>query len=176
MVASDERAASREPGPAAFDRTAVDHVGGCNADVTIHTPIYSDTASWAAPNGEFVAPIPALPGHRPRRGALGALLVMLALVVAFTIAAAQAERVHQRYGTWALWPGTHPPVIPFHGRDYGRDGPMHSLPSGVEQVGSAPSNGDVFSAPSLFPGETPTVLYIRYPDGTVFAYSLSGGP
>jgi hypothetical protein len=101
--------------------------------------------------------------------------VGMVLVVGMGLAAVQAERVHHRYGTWALRPGGHTPAIPFHGRDYDRGARLQSLPVDVEKIGSAPGNGEVFSAPPL-PGISPTVLYVRYPDGSVFDYALSGGP
>ena len=116
-----------------------------------------------------------MPRSRPRRAIVGVGIGAIVLAVAVIVAAVQMERVHHRYGTWALRPGPHTPVIPFHGRNYDRAFRMASLPADVEEIGSAPSNGEIFSAPPI-PGLPPTVLYVRYSDGTVFDYSLSGGP
>jgi hypothetical protein len=42
-------------------------------------------------------------------------------------------------------------------------------------VGTAPGGGQIL-APRAKAGAVPTVLVIRYPDGKVLLYSLSGGP
>jgi hypothetical protein len=90
----------------------------------------------------------APPSHR--RVAIRAFLVVaLVLIVGLAVAAVQAKRIHDRYGTWALSPGAHTPVIPFHGRKYDRGDRLQVLPADVEEVGSAPSNGEIFSVPPI---------------------------
>jgi len=116
-----------------------------------------------------------MPGHRPRRAVVGALIVALALVVGLALAAVQAKRVHDRYGSWALSPGAHTPMISFQGRSYDRGDRLHNLPADVEEIGSAPGGGEIFGAPPIS-GIPATVLYVRYRDGSLFDYALSGGP
>jgi hypothetical protein len=123
-----------------------------------------------------VARTSAFLGHHARRAVVGALLIVtLAIVTGLAFVAVQAKRVHDPYGAWALSPGAHTPVNPFGGRNYDRGDRQQGLPADIEHIGTAPSDGEVFSTPPI-PGVPPTVLYVRYPDGTVFDYALSGGP
>jgi hypothetical protein len=104
-----------------------------------------------------------------RVAAVAALLVLLAAGTATRLVL-----VHHDYDVWALAPGARTPTLPFHGRLYllGEPG---SVPDGAVPLGSAPGGGRILSLPPV-PGADPTVLFVRYPDGTVASYVLSGGP
>ncbi len=83
--------------------------------------------------------------------------------------------VHGQYGVWSWSADTPTPRIPFHGRRYLRgDGPT-SLTQGFVRLGALTGGGQVFG-PSYTSGQTPTLLEVRYPDGRIVAYGLSGGP
>jgi hypothetical protein len=99
----------------------------------------------------------------------------LAAVVLLIASVVQAVHVHHAYGAWGLRPGAQTPRIPFHGRDYLRDNGMGAVPANAVVVGTAPGNGVILSPPPIS-DYAPTVLFVRYPDGVVTAYELSGGP
>ncbi len=111
----------------------------------------------------------------PRRRAQAVGGVLVVVVLALIAGAIQAVRVHDVYGGWGLWPGANSPRIPFHGRDYVRDDGASPVPAGAVVLGSAPGNGTILSSPPDA-GYARTVLYVRYPNGTVTVYVLSGGP
>jgi hypothetical protein len=111
--------------------------------------------------------------RRARTAAIALFLVAGVLSITVPI---QAAHVRQAYGTWALWPGAHTPRLPFHGRDYLRANTSSVIPvDATVSLGAAPGNGEIFSRPPIT-GASPTVLFVRYPDGTVTVYALSGGP
>jgi hypothetical protein len=108
--------------------------------------------------------------RRTYRFAIG----VVAVVLVTTAAVGQLERVHHDYHVWALWPGPSTPTLPFRGRTYLRGDNVTTVPGNSVRLGAAPSDGEVYSAPPV-PGADPAVLFVRYPDGTVTAYALSGG-
>jgi hypothetical protein len=97
-----------------------------------------------------------------------AVLVLLAFAI-------QVVHVRHSYGTWGIWPGARTPRIPFDGRDYLRANDVGAVPQGAVVLGTAPGNGTILSLPPIA-DYVPTAFYVRYPDGTVTAYALSGGP
>lgn len=104
-----------------------------------------------------------------------ALLAITLGLAALTAAAAHLALVRLHYGTWAWTPGEDTPRIPFHGREYLRGRPYPALPAGVERLADEPAGVGIYSQP-LISGYAPTAVYLRYPDGHVIGYALSGGP
>gem|GEM_PF-5686979 len=85
-------------------------------------------------------------------------------------------QVYRSYGVVSWSPGAGPPKIKYGGRTYLRGGVVAARDmTGYVSLGSAPGGGDILVPPAAT-GTTPTVLWIRYPDGTVVDYALSGGP
>ena len=103
------------------------------------------------------------------------LLAITLGLAALTAAAAHLALVRLHYGIWTWTPGEDTPRIPFHGRDYLRGRPHPALPADVERLADGPAGSGIYSQP-LIPGSTTTGVYLRYPDGRVVGYALSGGP
>jgi hypothetical protein len=110
--------------------------------------------------------------RRSRQLVNGVFALALLMLVACVL---RAGYVRQAYGAWGLWPGQGTPRIPFHGRTYLRANGTLALPDGAVVLGSAPGRGRILSSPPIA-DYAPTVLFIRYPDGAVTVYTLSGGP
>lgn len=111
---------------------------------------------------------------RFRRHRLALLTIALSLA-ALTAAAAHVALVRLDYGIWTWTPGEDTPSIPFHGRHYLRGHQYPALPVGVERLADGPVSSGIYSQPPIL-GYAPTGLYVRYPDGRVIGYALSGGP
>jgi hypothetical protein len=111
--------------------------------------------------------------HRRRRW-LAPLAIALGLAT-LTAAAAQVALVRLNYGIWSWTPGEDTPRIPFQGREYLRGRPYSALPASVERLADGPAGSGIYSQPPV-PGYAPTGVYLRYPDGHVIGYALSGGP
>jgi hypothetical protein len=103
-----------------------------------------------------------------------ALLAIMLGLAALTAAAGHLALVRLNYGSWSWTPGEDTPRIPFHGRDYLRGRPYPALPAGVERLADGPAGSGIYSQPPI-PGYAPTGVYLRYPDGHVIGYALSGG-
>ena len=102
--------------------------------------------------------------------------VYIALTLLFIGCVVRLKYVHRHYDAWALWPAAKTSQIEFSGRTYLRGD--HGSPTdlaGFARIGDAPGDGQVFG-PLPQPGKTVTLLWIRYPDGEIVAYGLSGGP
>lgn len=111
--------------------------------------------------------------HHPRRW-LALLAITLGLAT-LTAAAAHLALVRLNYGLWTWSPGVDTPRIPFHGRDYLPGHSYPALPADVQRLADGPGGSTIYSQPPI-PGYAPTGLYLRYPDGHVIGYALSGGP
>lgn len=101
-------------------------------------------------------------------------LAVLIVLGGLLSAGAHLRDVHSRYGVWAWSPGRATPQVVFRGRDYLRGNTVPSLIAGFVPSGAAPGGGEFFAP--VGHGLATTVLQIRYPDGTVVGYALSGGP
>jgi len=103
------------------------------------------------------------------------LATVLALAVLSAAVAVRLIQVRHDYGVVTVAPGARTSLLAFGGRTYLRGTDADAVPAGAVQLGTAPGGGAVFSAPPI-PGASPTVLFVRYPDGGVASYALSGGP
>lgn len=112
---------------------------------------------------------------RHRRIRWLALLAITLSLAALTATAAHLALVRLNYGIWTWTPGEDTPSIPFHGRHYLRGSQYPALPAGVERLADGPASSGIYSQPPV-PGYAPTGLDLRYPDGHVTGYALSGGP
>jgi hypothetical protein len=104
-------------------------------------------------------------------------LIVAALLIGLTIAAVRVAEVHRQYNVWSWSPGAATPTFPFGGRTYIRGSAVspNDVPASFVILGTAPGNGQIFG-PTPVNGQTPTSILIRYPDGRVIGYALSGGP
>ena len=109
---------------------------------------------------------------RRRRWAL-ALAVLGGLVL--VAAGLRLVTVRQGYGQWAWSPGEGTPRLPFGGRTYLRGNDQPALPPDVAKLGPGPAGSTVFG-PAAIPGVALTAVLVRFPDGRVISYALSGGP
>jgi hypothetical protein len=101
----------------------------------------------------------------------------LAAVVGLVLVAAgfRLVTVRQGYGRWAWSPGEGTPRLPFAGRTYLRGDDQPDLPPDVARLGAGPAGSTVFG-PAPIPGAALTAVFVRFGDGRVIAYALSGGP
>ncbi len=102
-------------------------------------------------------------------------LVVLLVLAGIVPSVVHLVVVHGQYGVWGWSLHTPTPRIPFHGRRYMRGTDEISLTQGFVRLGTVTGGGQVFG-PSVTYGQTPTGLEVRYPDGRIVAYALSGGP
>jgi hypothetical protein len=101
---------------------------------------------------------------------LGGLCVAVAAAISVHLA---LVRLH--YGVWAWTPGQRTPSISFEGRRYLRGGDYPALPAEVVRLADGPAGSGIYSVPPI-PGAALTGLFVRYPDGHITGYALSGGP
>ena len=101
---------------------------------------------------------------------------LLVLAVAGLVSGVHLLQVHRHYGVWSWSPPPRTPSIEFAGRRYlrGRTGTPNDL-TGCVRLGTAPGGGEIYSLPPP-PGAASTGVWVRYPDGTILGYALSGGP
>lgn len=99
---------------------------------------------------------------------------MLALLVLVVLAAgAQAVRIHDRDGQWALVSSAAPERLTLDGRDYRRGDPDTEVYADWVKRGTTSGGGTIYTLASST--GTPTVLWVRDGD-TVWGYGLLGGP
>jgi hypothetical protein len=112
-------------------------------------------------------------GARRRWVVRGALVLLLAGIVAV---GGRLAFIRYEYGVWSWAVGEGPPTFGYGGRDYLRASERAApRPGFVRLAATRGGGGQLFGAP-IDPGLTPTVLDLRYPDGRVVEYTLSGGP
>jgi hypothetical protein len=101
--------------------------------------------------------------------------VALIVVAGGGYAALHMLQIRHDYGVLAWSPSGPTPQIPFLDRTYLRGaGSEAAVPAGAELLGSIAGGGKVFG--NRLDCCVPTVVFVRYPDGTVVSYALSGGP
>ena len=108
---------------------------------------------------------------------LAVLVACAGVVIAFLVIGVHVLNVHRGYGVWAWSPPARTASIEYHGRHYLRTvpGTERDLADCV-RVGTAPGDGQIFTRPTTLAGTASVALYIRYPDGSILVYALSGGP
>jgi hypothetical protein len=100
-----------------------------------------------------------------------ALLVM----VAGGFAALHVWHIRHDYGVVAWTPTGPTPRIPFQGRTYLLGTSTEAaVPAGAELLGSIAGGGKVYG--NRMDCCVATTVFVRYPDGTIASYALSGGP
>lgn len=104
-----------------------------------------------------------------------AWVAVLVALVGLSAAGSHVRTVHHDYSVWAWTPGRATPRMPFAGRLYVRGTVVNSLPPDLIRRGHSPAGGQIFGPPAAA-GHTATALWVRYPDGTIWTYGLSGGP
>ena len=117
-------------------------------------------------------------GDEDDERAAGRWALLLALWVGFAALAgigAHLALVRLHYGVWAWTPGQDTPSISFHSRTYLRGREYPALPAGVERLADGPAGSGLYSLPPI-PGSAPAGLFVRYPDGHITGYAISGGP
>jgi hypothetical protein len=101
--------------------------------------------------------------------------LVLLVVVGGIFAVGHVWRIRHDYGVVAWTPSGPTPQIPFLGRTYLLGTATEAaVPAGAELLGSIAGGGKVYG--HKMPCCVPTVVFVRYPDGTVTSYALSGGP
>ena len=101
--------------------------------------------------------------------------VALLAIAGGGLAAWHVWRIHHDYGVVTWSPSGPTPQIPFLDRTYllGTSAEA-AVPAGAELLGSIDGGGKVYG--NKMPCCVPTVVFVRYPDGVVASYGLSGGP
>lgn len=109
------------------------------------------------------------------RSRLIVLGLVLFVVVGGGFAARHVWQIRHDYGVLSWSPSGPTPQIPFHDRTYllGTSAEA-AVPAGAELLGSIAGGGKVYGV--TMPCCAPTVVFVRYPDGAVASYALSGGP